>query len=55
MLKTLKLLSAEEFEASPDEAQKWAKSVGYHENDVSDIVKSVRKEETGMRIQSASR
>ena len=40
---TLKLSSAEEFEASLDEAQKWAKSVGYNENDVNDIVKSVRK------------
>ncbi len=43
MLKTLKLPSAEEFEASLDEAQKWAKSVGYNENDTNDIVKSVRK------------
>lgn len=43
MLKTLKLPSAEEFEASLDEAQKWAESVGYNENDINDIVKSVRK------------
>ena len=43
MLKTLKLPSAEEFEASLDEAQKWALSVGYDENDVDDIVRSVRK------------
>ena len=43
MLKTLKLPSAEEFESSLDEAQKWAKFVGYDENDVNDIVKSVRK------------
>ena len=43
MLKTLKLPSAEEFEASLDEAQKWAASVGYSENDVNDIVKAVRK------------
>ena len=42
MLKTLKLPSAEEFEASLDEAQKWAISVGYDESDVDDIVKSVR-------------
>lgn len=42
MLKTLKLPSAEEFEASLDEAQKWAMSVGYDESDVDDIVKSVR-------------
>ncbi len=43
MLKTLKLPSAEEFEVSLDESQKWARSVGYHENDVDDIVKSVRE------------
>ena len=38
-----KLPSAEEFEASLDEAQKWAASVGYTENDVNDIIKSTRK------------
>lgn len=43
MLKALKLPSAEEFEASLDEAQKWAASVGYKESDVNDIVKSARK------------
>jgi len=43
MLKTLKLPSAEEFEDSLDEAQKWAMSVGYNENDVDDIIESVRK------------
>lgn len=43
MLKTLKLPSAEEFEASLDEAQKWAASVGYSESDVDDIIKSVRR------------
>ena len=43
MLKALKLPSAEEFEASLDEAQKWAASVGYIESDVDDIIKSVRK------------
>ena len=42
MLKTLKLPTAEEFEASLDEAQKWASSVGYKEEDVNDIIKSVR-------------
>ena len=42
MLKTLKLPSAEEFEASMDEAQKWAASVGYEESDVNEIIKSVR-------------
>ena len=40
---TLKLSSAEEFEASLDEAQKWVLSVEYTENDVDDIVRSVRK------------
>lgn len=43
MLKTLKLPSSEEFEASLDEAQKWAMSVGYNEDDVNDIIKSVRR------------
>ena len=43
MLKTLKLPSAEEFEASLDDAQKWAASVGYSEDDVNNIVKSVRR------------
>ena len=43
MLKTLKLPSAEEFEASLDEAQKWAASVGYTESDVNNIIKSTRK------------
>lgn len=37
-----KLPSVEEFEASLYEAQKWALSVGYIENDVDDIIKSVR-------------
>ena len=43
MLKTLKLPTAEEFEASLDEAQKWASSVGYKEEEVNDIIKSVRR------------
>ena len=42
MLKTLKLPSAEEFEAALSEAQQWASSVGYTEEDVNDIIKSVR-------------
>lgn len=46
MLKTLKLPSTEEFEASLDEAQKWAASVGYAESDVNDIIKSVRRKKT---------
>jgi hypothetical protein len=43
MLKAIKLPTVEEFEASLDEAQKWAASVGYEESDVNDIIKSVRK------------
>ncbi len=43
MLKTLKIPSAEEFEAAMSEAQEWAASVGYTEDDVNDIIKSVRK------------
>jgi len=43
MLKTLKLPSAEEFEAALSETQKWAASVGYAEDDVNDIIKSVRR------------
>ena len=43
MLKPLKLPTAEEFEASLDEAQKWAASVGYEESDVDDIIKSARR------------
>lgn len=42
MLKTLKLPTAEEFETSLDEAQKWAASAGYKEDDLDDIIKSVR-------------
>ena len=43
MLKPLKLPSEEEFEASLDEAQKWAASVGYSESDVNEIIKSARR------------
>ena len=43
MLETLKLPIAEEFEASLAEAQKWASSVGYKEEEVNDIIKSVRR------------
>lgn len=35
--------SLEEFEAALDEAQQWAKSVGYQEEDVNDIIKEVRQ------------
>lgn len=43
MLKALKVPSAEEFEASLDEARQWAASAGYKESDVDNIIKSVRK------------
>ena len=43
MLKALKLPSAEEFDAAMSEAQAWAASAGYTEDDVNDIIKSVRK------------
>ena len=43
MLKTLRLPSAEEFKTSLDEAQQWADSVGYTEDDVNSIIRSVRK------------
>ncbi len=43
MLKVLKLPTAEDFKASLDAAQDWATSVGYEENDVNDIIQSVRK------------
>jgi hypothetical protein len=43
VLKAIKLPTVEEFEASLDEAQEWAASVGYEESDVNDIIKSVRK------------
>lgn len=43
MLKILKLPSADEFDKALKGAQQWAASVGYSENDVNSIVKSVRK------------
>lgn len=42
MLKVLRLPSAEEFKESMEKAEEWAKSVGYKEEDVNNIVKSVR-------------
>ncbi|HCA34369.1 MAG TPA: hypothetical protein DEP00_04705 [Lachnospiraceae bacterium] len=47
MLKTLKLPTAEECKAEMDQAQAWAESVGYREEDVNDIIKSVRKRKHG--------
>lgn len=43
ILKTIKLPTVDEFESALLEAKTWAKSVGYKENDVNDIIKSVRK------------
>lgn len=43
MLKPLKLPLPEEFEADLKAAQEWAASVGYTEDDVDDIIRSVRK------------
>lgn len=42
MLKILKLPTAEEFEKSLNEAQAWAKEVGCKEEDIDDVIKSVR-------------
>jgi len=39
----LELPDVEIIEESLDEAQKWASSVGYKEEDVNDIIKSVRR------------
>ena len=43
MLKALKLPTAEEFEASLDEAQQWAASMGYQEEDVDAVIRSARE------------
>ncbi len=43
MIKTLKLPSAKEFEDSLSKAQAWASSVGYKEEDINDVIKSVRQ------------
>ena len=43
MMKPIKLPSKTEFEKELKEAEKWAKSVGYEEDDVNEIIKSVRK------------
>lgn len=43
MLKSIKLPTIEEFEASLDEAKEWASLVGYQEKDVNDIIKNARK------------
>lgn len=43
ILKTLKFSSINDFEIDLKKAQKWAKSVGYNQEDVDDIIKSYRK------------
>ena len=51
MLRALKLPSVEEFEAAMIEAQERAASAGYTEDDVNDIIKSVKEEaQMEMRI-----
>ena len=47
MLKTLRLPTIEEFESAMDKATEWAESVGYEEEDVNDIIKSVRAKKRG--------
>lgn len=43
LLKAIKLPSISDFEKAMDDARDWAAAVGYKEEDVNDIVKSVRK------------
>ena len=43
MLKVLKVPTNEEFLKMMDNAQEWAKSVGYKEEDVDEIIKEVRQ------------
>ena len=43
MLKVLKVPTNEEFLKMMDNAQEWAKSVGYKEEDVDGIIKEVRQ------------
>ncbi len=43
MLKVLKVPTNEEFLKMMDNAQEWAKSVGYKEEDVNEIIKEVRQ------------
>ncbi len=42
MLKTLKPSPSDTFNASLDEAQEWASAVGYKEQDINEIIASVR-------------
>ena len=43
MLKMIKLPSAEEFSHAMDAASAWAESVGYKQEDVSDVISNVRR------------
>lgn len=43
MLKVIKLPTAENFKSDLDDAQQWAKSVGYEQEDIGEIISSVRK------------
>ena len=42
MLKVVKVPTVQDFKVRLDEAKDWAESVGYKEEDISDIIKSVR-------------
>lgn len=42
VIKPIRMPSMKEFKESLDDAQEWAKSVGYTEDDVNDIIKSTR-------------
>lgn len=43
MMKPVKLPTQQEFLAHLDEAKEWAVSVGYQEEDVSEVIKDVRR------------
>lgn len=43
MLKVVKIPTVQDFKTNLQEAENWAKSVGYKEDDVNDIIKSVRR------------
>lgn len=43
LLKVLKLPNSGDFKKNMDEAEAWAKSVGYQESDINPIIKEVRK------------
>ena len=43
MLKPIRIPTEDDFTAMLDKAQAWAASVGYTEDDVDDIIKSVRR------------